>query len=119
MWAGTFSNPADGWTRVWPAELDLNEFTGNADGHLVGELTIAYQGVFLRVGIIGDVSTARVALRDNGIRARKDPFAGWYWCENRVMDLQYRNVDGKDQLSGRWSSPTAGCVGGEVTLRRS
>lgn len=118
IWVGTLTHSADGTTPVWQVRLDLTELDGNADGYLVGDLRTYFQNALLRVGVSGDVSTADVELTEGQLRESSGLPSGRYWCRERTFKLKYRRVDGRDRLAGRWTTPTSGCVGGEITLTR-
>jgi len=117
IWVGTLTHASDPYTDEWRARLDLTEFDGTAEGYLVGEMRTSFQGAFLVMGVTGQVSGADVLLLDGTMRS-DNPRPGFYWCEDRTFELEYRRVQGREQLVGEWSTPTPGCSGGRITLEK-
>lgn len=118
VWVGTLSHSSDPHSNVWQARLDLTHFHGNAEGYLVGELTTSSRGALLRMSVTGQVDVADVLIQDKEIRESRHPGGGFYWCEDREFDLEYREVQGRGRLQGRWTTSSPGCEGGSVTLER-
>lgn len=117
-WVGTLDHSADPYTTRWETTLDITEFDGNAAGYVVGDLVTAYRDVFLHTGVTGNVNGATLVVRDGDRRGSSTPRTGSFWCEDREFTLDYRVSGGREQLVGRWTTPTEGCSGGTVTLVR-
>lgn len=118
VWVGTLTHGTDPYTDEWNVRLEMEEPSATAPGYLVGEIRISYRSAYLVRGVSGEVDGRVLLLEDGSTRGSSTPGSGFYWCEDRTFDLEYRQVQGRDRLVGEWTTPTSGCSGGRITLDR-